>query len=249
MNDFLNISGKHFLITGASGGIGAACAKLLSSLGANLTISGRNETALKRVAGECSTQIKIHLADLTKNSDIETLSDELSSIDGLIHCAGIVKPMPVKFIKSKHIEEVFGANLNSAIQLTSQLLKRKKTNTNASFVYLSSISAQHPYLGGALYVSSKAGLEAFVKTLALEHSSLLRANIISPGLVRTKILEETEEATGAEEMKKYEKKYPLGFGDPEDVANACAFFLSSRSKWITGTTLVMDGGLLISGKS
>lgn len=248
MIDFLDISNKHFLISGASGGIGRACAVLLSEMGASLTITGRNQAELETTKKACSGKVEIILANLTNASEIDLLVDDLAKIDGLIHAAGIVKPMPIKFIKPNHIQEVFDTNLNSSILLTSGLLKKKKVNPGSSFVFLSSISSQHPYLGGSLYVSSKAGLEAFVKTLALEHSIMLRANIISPGLVRTKILEETEQATGTEEMEKYEKKYPLGFGDPEDVANACAFFLSNRSKWITGTNLTMDGGLLISGK-
>ncbi len=248
MIDFLNISNKHFLISGASGGIGRACASLLSQMGATLTLTGRNNEELEVTKSICVGKVETFLADLTLPEDIASLAASIAMVDGVIHTAGIVKPMPIKFIKPNHIQEVMDANLNSSILLTSSLLKKKKVNAGSSFVYLSSISSQHPYLGGALYVSSKAGLEAFVKTLALEHSKLLRANIISPGLVKTRILEETEQATGSEEIEKYEQKYPLGFGEPEDVANACAFFLSHRSKWITGTNLIMDGGLLISGK-
>lgn len=248
MIDFLDLSNKHILISGASGGIGQACAILLSKTGASLTITGRNPEKLAITQGACAGKVVSVNADLTNPEEIENLVSSIDAIDGFVHTAGMVKPMPIKFIKPNHIQEVFNTNLNSSILLSTSLLKKKKVNIGSSFVFLSSISSQHPYLGGALYVSSKAGLEAFVKTLALEQSNLLRANIISPGLVRTNILEETKQATGSEEMEKYEKKYPLGFGDPEDIANACAFFLSDRSKWITGTNLIMDGGLLISGK-
>lgn len=250
MTDFLDIKGKHFLVTGASGGIGRSCCLLLSQFGASLTLTGRNSQELKKTAALCQGETLVIEADLSIPEGIDDVVNSLAQkIDGLIHCAGKVKPMPVKYIKTSHYEEVLDINLRSAILLTSSLLKGKMINPNSSFVFLSSISAQHPYLGGALYVASKAALESFVKTLALEHSKLLRANIISPALVKTNIFDETVSATGEEEMQQYETKYPLGFGTPEDIANACAFLVSSRSKWITGSTLVMDGGLLIGGKS
>lgn len=250
MMDFLNIKNKHFLITGASGGIGRACCILLSEFGAKLTITGRNEHELIDTAKACENEVQITIHDLSAEEETALLADSLSeNIDGLVHTAGIVKPLPIKFIKTSHYNEVMNINLRSAILLSSTLLKKKRVNQGSSFVFLSSISAQHPYIGGSLYVSSKAALEAFVKTLALEHSGRLRANLLAPALVKTNIFDKTQEVTGEEEIKEYEKSYPLGFGEPEDVANACGFLLSSRSKWITGTVIKMDGGLLISGKS
>lgn len=125
----------------------------------------------------------------------------------------------------------------------------KKLNNNASVVFLSSISSMHPYIGGALYSASKAALEAFCRSFAIEHAGKkIRANIIAPALVKTKIFNETELATSEEEMKNYEAQYPLGFGEPEDIANCIAFLLSDKSRWITGITIKMDGGLLLSSK-
>lgn len=248
MSNFLDLKGKTYLVTGASGGIGPAVSKLISEYGANVILTGRNEATLTELHRALNSNSSIIVADLDEDSDIEKLVANIGQIDGIVHCAGIVKPMPIKFINRKNLEKVLNSNFYSAVLLTSSLLKKKKLNPESSMVYISSISSKFPYLGGGLYVSSKAALEAFAKTLALEHSNLLRANIISPGLVKTKIFEDTEQATGEEEMKAYEEKYLLGFGETEDIANTCAFLLSSRSKWITGENIIMDGGLTIGSK-
>jgi NAD(P)-dependent dehydrogenase (short-subunit alcohol dehydrogenase family) len=248
MNDFLQIKNKHFLITGASGGIGSECAKLLIEFGAKVTLTGRDKGKLISISNNLASKPNYFQADLTDSEQIKELVQSCDSIDGLINCAGIIKPMPIKFIQEKHFDEVINSNLKSAVLLTSQLLKQKKINIGSSMIYISSISSQFPYLGGGLYVTSKGGLESFVKTLALEHHKLLRANLISPGLVKTKIFETTMEATGEKEMKKYEEKYPLGFGSTMDIANAVGFLVSDRSKWITGENLIMDGGLTIGSK-
>jgi NAD(P)-dependent dehydrogenase (short-subunit alcohol dehydrogenase family) len=245
----ISLKGKNILITGASSGIGAATAVLCDSLGATVILTGRNGTTLAETAKKLQKQAMIHIADLTKQNDITELVKQCDGIDGLVNCAGIVKPLPVKYIREKNIKEMFDANFSSAVLLCSELSSAKKFNDAASVVFISSISSNHPYIGGAMYSASKAALEAFCRAFAIEHAGKkIRANVVSPALVKTKIFTETELATSEEEMKAYEAQYPLGFGEPEDVANAIAFLLSSASKWITGTTINMDGGLLLSSK-
>jgi len=245
----ISLKGKHILITGASSGIGQATAVLCDSLGATVTITGRNESTLKETAEQLKHDPQIIKADLTKAEDITALVNKCGAIDGLVNCAGIVKPLPIKYIKQKNISELFDANFSSAVLLCSELSNAKKFSEKASVVFISSVSADHPYIGGSLYSASKAALEAFCRSFAIENSGKkIRANVVSPALVKTKIFTETELATSEEEMQKYESQYPLGFGEPEDVANCIAFLLSPASKWITGTTINMDGGLLLSSK-
>jgi NAD(P)-dependent dehydrogenase (short-subunit alcohol dehydrogenase family) len=244
----ISLSGKNILVTGASSGIGQATAILCSQLGAKIIISGRNEAGLAKTAKQLKDPLTI-IADLNKQEDIESLIQKCGALDGLVNGAGVVKPLPVKYIRKKDIAELFDANFSSAVLLCSGLSSQKKFNDNASVVFISSVSSLHPYIGGALYSSSKAALEAFSRSFALEHASKkIRANVVSPALVKTKIFEETELATSEEEMKQYEAQYPLGFGEAEDVANCIAFLLSQASRWITGTTITMDGGLLLSSK-
>jgi NAD(P)-dependent dehydrogenase (short-subunit alcohol dehydrogenase family) len=245
----ISLKDKHILITGASSGIGQATAVLCDSLGAKVILSGRNEAGLQETAKKLTNKATIITADLTVEDNITSLVNKCPVLDGLVNCAGIVKPLPVKFIRKKNVTEMFDSNFSSAVLLCSELSTQKKFNEKASVVFISSISSDHPYIGGALYSASKAALEAFCRAFAIEHATKkIRANVVSPALVKTKIFTETELATSEEEMKNYEAQYPLGFGEPEDVANCIAFLLSASSKWITGTTINMDGGLLLSSK-
>ena len=244
-----DLKNKTILVTGASGGIGQAIAVQCSELGASVIITGRDEdklnTTLKKLKGKNHICIA---ADLKIEADIEKLVDQCPEINGLVHAAGIIYPLPVKFIKEKHIQEVFSINYNAAVLLSSSILKKSKLQKQSSIVFISSVSSKHPYFGGSLYVSSKAALDAFALSLALELSPhLTRVNSLSPGLVKTNILEQTLAASELDKAQSYEKNYPLGFGETEDVSGITAFLLSDRAKWITGQNIVLDGGLTLGG--
>ena len=245
----IDLKGKTILITGASSGIGRATAILCDKLSARVILTGRNNHELIITQGLLKNKTEIILADLSKEEDIIKLISAMPCIDGFAHCAGIVKPYLIKYLKAKHIAEVMNINFTSGVLLSSTLLASKKLNTGASVVFISSVSAWHPYIGGALYSASKSALEAFARSFALETASKkMRANIVAPALVKTKILEETEQAYTKEEFEEITQQYPLGIGKPEDVANTIVFLLSDLSNWITGTTIKMDGGLLLSSK-
>ncbi len=242
----IDLKNKTILITGASSGIGRAAAQLCDALGANVVITGRNEEELKKTAASFKNKTQSFSADLANETEIDALIAKLPALDGFVHCAGIIRPTPIKFLKTKHIDEVFKINFSSAVLLSSGLLSAKKLNDAASVIFISSVSAQHPYTGGSLYTASKASLEAFARGFALEGlTKKIRVNTLAPALVRTKIFDQAEEVFSKEEMTETENLYPLGVGEPIDVANAIAFLLSPASKWITGSVLKMDGGLLL----
>lgn len=245
----INLNDKTILVTGASSGIGRAAAVLCDKAGATVVLSGRNEGELKKTQSLLTNPAEFFIADLSNEDGVNQLISEVPTIDGFVHCAGIIHPFPVKFLKSKHIEEVFSINFNSSVLLSSGLLATKKLNNGASVIFISSVSAEHPYTGGSMYTASKAALEAFARGFALESAAKkIRVNTLAPALVRTKILDLSEEMYTKEELKNIESQYPLGIGEPEDVANAIVFLLSDVSKWITGTTIKMDGGLLLNSK-
>ncbi len=240
---------KRILITGASSGIGRACAVEASALGANCILLARNKEELIHTSNLCLTLSEIVCIDLTDDESVRSFSEQIDSIDGIVHCAGAIQPRPIKFLKREHLTGLFDLNYNAPVLLTSSLLRNGKINNNASIVFISSISSQHPYFGGAVYVSSKAAIEAFSKTLAIEVASkMIRSNVLLPGLVMTQMLEQTRQAAGEDNFENYEKQYPLGFGTPEDVANAVCFLLSEKSKWITGSEIKLDGGLVLNSK-
>ncbi len=245
-----DLTGRTVLITGASSGIGKSCAIEASKLGATCIITGRNEKELIATKALCQTEANMFIGDLTDFEIIKSLAKNSNQLDGVIHCAGITNPWPIKFLKPSHIKEMFDINFNAPVLLTTELLKHNKINTEASFIFISSISAQHPYYGGATYASSKAAIEAFSKALAIEMApKKIRSNVIRPGLVKTRMFEEAKDASvDKENFDQYEKFYPLGFGEPEDIANAACFLLSKESKWITGIDLKMDGGLVLNSK-
>lgn len=238
---------KTILITGASSGIGRSTAILLSHYCPQIILTARRENELRHTLAQMKQgQHRILTADLTKKENIIYLAESIPPIDGWAHCTGKVLPVPTKFIQQKHYDEVFATNYLSAVYLAAELLKKQKLKPSASIVFISSVSTLHSYFGGALYVSSKAALEAYARTLALELApKKIRVNVLQPALVRTAIYENTINAATSEEMKKYEKTYPLGIGEPQDVANMLCFLLSDASKWMTGTFIKMDGGLTL----
>lgn len=242
------LDNHHILVTGASSGIGRACASEIARMGAQCHLLGRNEKGLQETAALCGGAIT-HKVDLTKENEVKKFAVDVEKLDGIVHCAGVIDPRPVKFLKRQQMEEMFAINYHAPVMLTTELLQAKKMNGGASFVFISSIASKHPYFGSASYSSSKAALEAFSKSLALETATQkMRSNVLLPGLVNTRMLQETKEAAGEENFSNYEKQYPLGFGEPEDIANAVCFLLSHEARWITGSELLMDGGFTLNSK-
>ncbi len=245
---FESLQNKKILITGASSGIGRETAIVLSKYCNNIIITARRQKELEETLSLMNKgQHIFYITDLTDINATKQLISKIPNIDGWAHCTGKVLPVPVKFIQEKHYQDIFSVNYLSAVRLSSELLLQNKLNKNASIVYISSISTDYSYFGGGLYISSKSALEGFAKTMALELASKkIRINVLQPALVKTDIYTNTvNAAVNEEEMKKYEKKYPLGIGEPVDIANMIVFLLSDASKWITGTFIKMDGGLTL----
>lgn len=243
MSTQFHLTDKTILVTGASSGIGKQVAITCSEMGATLCISGKNRARL----GETFEQLKgsnhkQYVCNLVEENERNNFIDTMPAIDGFVHCAGIVNPTPVKFIEERHIRKMMDINFNAATLIVSRLLKTKKINKDSSLVFMSSIGAHFPYNGGALYNASKAAIEAYSRNIAREMSSSgIRSNCIVPAMVNTPMYEETLSGLNMT-AEEYEAKYPLGIGKPEDIANAAVFLLSKASRWITGTTISMDGG-------
>jgi len=214
---------------------------------AKVIITGRDKKRLAEtyslLQGEGHSQFTCDLMDENQRSQ---MLDRIPSVDGFVHSAGVVLPVPVKFIAEKHLREVMGINFESAVLSVARLLKNKKLNDKASLVFFSSISVSYPYAGGSLYSASKGAIEAYSKNLAIEIlPKKMRSNVIVPAMVKTPLYEETKNQSMYRNPEEYESKYPLGIGEPEDVANAAVYLLSDASKWVTGINLTLDGGFSI----
>lgn len=244
-----SLEGKTILVTGASSGIGAETAIECSRLGANVIVTGRNEIRLQEtynrlVSDSVIQKHRLFFADLTSEEDLISLVDGIDPIDGLVNNAGVNRVKPVSFIKNEDLEFVYQNNVFSCVNLTRLLLKKKKLKRNGSVVFTSSVSAFFNAPGRALYASSKAAVTSFMRSLAVELADKgIRANAVHPGMVETKMIAEN---LTEEELKNNLKEYPLNrFGKPKDVAWAVIYLLSDASSWITGTSIVVDGGFML----
>ena len=245
-----SLEGKTVLVTGASSGIGRTTAIECSKMGASVIITARNEERLKATLDSLNTEFgqehQMVLADLSSQEGVNALVDELPHLDGVSLNAGIVKTLPVKFINKDDLTEVLNVNMMGPILLAQRLLKKKKITKGSSVVFTSSIGGvMISTVGNTMYGVSKGGLNAFMKGMALEMASIgIRSNSVNPGFVATSIL--SAGTISEEQLKKNVSAYPLGrFGNPEDIAYAIIYLLSDASSWVTGHTLVIDGGVIL----
>lgn len=242
MNPF-NLEGKTILITGASSGIGAATAKECSHSGANVIISGRNEERLKNTADSlCGSNHVISIGDLLDENYVNELINSLPLLDGVFLSAGINQTLPIGFMSPKKIGTIFNVNFFSQVELFRILVKKKKLKEGSSVVAVSSIGGIEVFThGSSAYGASKAALQSFVKTAAKEFAPKIRLNCISPGQINTPMNDQGEITT--EQYESYKNSIPMKrFGEPEEVAYAAIYLLSDASKWVTGTTIIIDGG-------
>lgn len=243
-----SLEGKTILVTGASSGIGADTAVECSRMGATVLITGRNEGRLSQTLGRLDTSFgakhQMIVADLTDEVSLSALVDQIDCIDGLVNNAGVNRVKPVTFIKQEDMEYVFKSNTWAAVSLTRLLCKKKKLNKNGSVVFTSSVSAFFNAPGRALYAGSKAALTAFMRSFAVELADKgIRANAVHPGMVETKmVLENITEEERVKDMTEYPLKR---YGKPEEVAWAIIYLLSDASVWVTGTSMVIDGGFML----
>lgn len=242
-----SLESKTILVTGASSGIGQTTAVECSKLGANLIITGRNESRLSQTLDKLEgSNHKLFVADLDIEEAVLSLAENMPLLDGVVCNAGIgVGTKPVSFYKKKDMERIFLTNTIDSALLVKGLVKKKKLGTSSSVVFTSSIEGNYvTSIGNGLYGMSKAALSAYAKTAALELAPKgIRCNAVSPGMVNTPLITPNGELT-QEQLDANAAKYPLGrFGNPQDVAWAIIYLLSDASCWVTGTILKIDGGI------
>ena len=245
MSTPFSLEGKRILVTGASSGIGRQIAVSCSQMGATIVGTGRDAAKLDETLALLSAGEHLMIsADLTRASGRDAVITAITNpLEGIVHCAGISRLSPVRMMNEAHLLEIMAINVNAPMLLTQGLMRKQKIQSGGSIIFISSIAAHIGVPGVAGYSGSKAALIGMMRCLAMEViKRKIRVNCLSPAMVNSPLL---EQAYLVGSLGQEEKNYPLGFGEPEDVANACIFFLSEASRWITGTTLVMDGGLTI----
>ena len=236
------LRGKTVLVTGASSGIGHQIALSCALAGASVVATGRDETRLAALVEQMNGPTHRYLAaDLRDDVSVKHLATQVERLDGVVHSAGIAALAPLRMATRKHIESQMHTNYLAPMLLTQQLLLRSAICNGGSIVFVSSISAHIGVAGVSAYGASKAALEAMARSLALEVAKkAMRVNCLAPGLVETPMLAAAK--ANATSLDQTLARYPLGLGRPEDVAHAAVFLLSGASRWITGTTITIDGG-------
>jgi len=186
------------------------------------------------------------VGDLTADEVMDATVEVAGKVDGVVHCAGISIPTPLRLAKREYVEAVFRTNYIAPIMLTQRLLSKGRVAKGGSTLFLASIAAYRGVAGTGIYAGSKAALVGTTRCIALETAKHgIRINCLAPDLVETPLIETSGTLQGTGEWLDMQRKlHPLGLGKPEDVANAAIFFLSDASRWITGTSLLMDGGII-----
>jgi NAD(P)-dependent dehydrogenase (short-subunit alcohol dehydrogenase family) len=239
-----SLCGKTILVTGASSGIGRATALVCAQMGAQVIASGRDAERLNgvlaKLPGDGHRTIQ---ADLTDEVQMSTLLDTVPMLDGCVFGAGAAETVPMRMITHQHLMRMMSINYIAPVMLTQGLLKRKKLRNSASLVYVTAIAEHTAPVATGIYSGAKAALKATVRVLALEHARQnIRANCVSPGYVETPMLERLRLTSSVQDNVGL---VPLGILEPIDVANGIGYLLSPASRWVTRSSLVIDGGLTL----
>lgn len=249
---YSDLENKTVLVTGASRGIGKAICEALAKQKAHIVFNYRGDedkaNALKdhfaSLGASKVSAIKFDVTDYdTMKTNIDAFVKENGPISGLVNNAGISKDQLCLRVKPEDIESILNTNLMAAMVLTNHLSRQFLKAKDVSIVNMSSVVGLMGNTAQTVYSASKAGLIGYTKSYAKELASRkFRCNAICPGFIATEMTDAIDEKA----KEGYMSAIPLGeYGAAEDVANATLFLLSSASKYITGETLKVDGGLYI----
>lgn len=239
--------GKCILVTGSSRGIGAGIAKRLSEEGARVAVTYSSnpagaESVLASLAGGGHVSLQLDVVnEASVLAAFEKIAQEFGRIDGVVNNAGITRDQLLLRMKADDFQSVIDTNLKGTFLCTRAAVKMMLKARTGSIVNITSVIGEMGNPGQSNYAASKAGIEAFSKSVAQEVGSRgIRVNCIAPGFIVT----DMTDALNEQQKEGILSKVPLGtLGDVDDVANATAFLLSNESKYITGHTLSVNGGL------
>lgn len=248
----MEFSGRSALITGASRGIGRAIAIEFSEAGAELALLGRDSAALEETRAAClavhpTGKIEIIVADVAKPdavaSAVGTTVERFGRLDFAIANAGQAVDGLILRLKHADVDRLIDVNLKSAVYLAEAAAKPMLRQRGGSIVFVSSIVGLVGNAGQSVYAATKAGLLGLAKSLAKELGSRgVRVNAVAPGYIETAMTTAMPEAAKAH----YLNTIPLGRpGRPEDVSGVVRFLCSDAAAYVTGQTLVVDGGLVM----
>jgi 3-oxoacyl-[acyl-carrier protein] reductase len=243
----MNFSGRVALITGASQGIGRACAEKLAKCGASVALVARNQPRLEEAAQAIGASARVFPADMRDEAQIKSAFKsaiaELGKIDILVNNAGITRDQLVMRMKREDWDAVINTNLTSAYLCAQQAIASMLKQRWGRIINITSVFGQMGQAGQANYAASKAGLIGFTMAIAREVGSRnITCNAVAPGFIETAMT-----SALSDELKQSALKMsPLGrVGVADDVANCVAFLASDEAAYITGHVLNVNGGMLM----
>ena len=238
------LDGRRAVVTGASGGIGAAIARTLHRLGAAIVIAGRREEPLSALAGELGEGVEIVVGDLTEPAVIARLvetAEALGGLDILVNNAGITRDGLALRMKDEDWQLVLDTNLTAAFRLCRAALRGMMRRRYGRIVNIGSVVGATGNPGQVNYAAAKAGLVGLTKALAAEVAARgITVNCVAPGFIATAMTEKLDEG----QRQALAGRIPAGrLGGPDDVAAAVAFLASEEAAYVTGHTLHVNGGM------
>lgn len=244
-----SLDGQKIIVTGGSRGIGSAIVRLLANEGAQVafTFSSREELAqqlAQSLPGEDHIYTKMDISNEDSvNTAIDHILSKWQSVNGLVNNAGITKDQLLLRMKTDDFDSVINTNLRGTYLVSKSIAKVMLKAKKGSIVNITSVIGQTGNPGQGSYAASKAGTVAFAKSIAQELGSRnIRVNNVAPGFIVTDMTNELSE----DAKNKILEKVPLGtLGDCDDVAYAVRFLLSDESKYITGHTISVNGGMFM----
>lgn len=240
-----DLTGKSALVTGASGGIGSAIARVLHKAGANVALHGTRREALEALAGELGERAHVTPADLSDPDSpaelVKTAGEAMGGLDILVNNAGLTRDNLFLRMSLEEWERVMQVNLTASFLLSKAALRGMMRARWGRIVNITSIVGHTGNPGQGNYSAAKAGLTAMSKSLASEVASRgITVNCIAPGFIETAMTDELNEEQRARIMG----QIPTGrMGSPEDCAAAALYLASDEAGYVTGQTLHVNGGM------
>jgi len=245
MSDWLGLSGRAAVVTGAGGGIGKAIALELSANGVHCNVLDRAGELVEASVAEIKARggsAMGFVCDVTNEDEVTSVADSIKNCDILVNAAGLVRPGALADLTTSEWNDLLNVNLTGYFLMAREFTPHLVASGNGSMIHVASISSTNPQGSSGAYSVSKAGVVIMSKQLAFElgHKGV-RSNTVSPGLVRTPMTEAYYQVGDVAQRR--DAAVPVGrVAKPADIADVVTFLASDRARYITGADIVADGG-------